>query len=268
MTRTMEVGNLSIWRPRGGRVGDKGRTTRSPVRTWVAVGLLAASVGAATYVLWTYHAPSRGLVRLFYYTILTNTYISLLPYEPVLFYYATLYPPLQITLSAGLAVLVSGAMDHTTLTWLLGRGRIRRVYADTRLYRVAVDWYGRAPFLLISLAALTPFPYYPVKFLAFASGYPRGKYLAALLTGRLPRFYILALAGRALRIPLWLLVLSFALMAAVSLGGEVRRRWLEPRARPETESGQQSTDDHAEDTAWTTRPSTTQSSSAVDSAAR
>jgi uncharacterized membrane protein YdjX (TVP38/TMEM64 family) len=77
-------------------------------------------------------------------------------------------------------------------------------------------------------------PYYPFKFLAIAGGYPLGKYEAALLVGRFPRFYALAWFGYVAKIPNELLLIIAAVFIAMPLARPVLSRlWPTRRREPE-----------------------------------
>ena len=67
-------------------------------------------------------------------------------------------------------------------------------------------WFGHAPFAVIALSGVTPLPFWPFKALAFAKGYPLGRYLAAVAAGRFPRYVLLAWLGVVVSIPTWILV--------------------------------------------------------------
>ena len=51
------------------------------------IAALTAATLAAAYIGWFLVPEFRGLVKLCAYTVVSNVYISLLPHEPVLFYY-------------------------------------------------------------------------------------------------------------------------------------------------------------------------------------
>jgi uncharacterized membrane protein YdjX (TVP38/TMEM64 family) len=77
-------------------------------------------------------------------------------------------------------------------------------------------------------------PYYPFKFLAIAGGYPLGKYEAALLVGRFPRFYALAWFGYVAKIPNELLLIIAAVFIAMPLARPVLSRlWPTRKREPE-----------------------------------
>jgi hypothetical protein len=60
--------------------------------------------------------------------------------------------------------------------------------------------------------SLTPLPISIIRVLAPASGYPIGRYVAAQIVGRLPRFYVLAWLGRTIDFPTWILGLMFVVL--------------------------------------------------------
>ena len=66
---------------------------------------------------------------------------------------------------------------------------------------------------------------YLVKFLVFSSGYSMSRYVLAIAVGRLPRFYLLALLGVVVRVPVWLMVAIFSAIFAVYIFFIVRGIW-------------------------------------------
>jgi membrane protein YqaA with SNARE-associated domain len=201
-------------------------------RRTVGLAALTAATLAAAYVGWFQAPEFRGLVKLCAYTVVSNVYISLLPHEPVLFYYGKVVGPFAAMLAATTGALLSGVIDHETLTRLLNVHRVRRLYADRRIYKVCVRWYARRPFWTIVVAALTPVPFYPVKFLALSDSYPRGRYLLALVVGRAPRYYIYSWLGAEFAIPNGVIVGAFAAMMIPPLVGAIRGR----RGGPDAET--------------------------------
>ena len=196
--------------------------TARKATTLVALGLLTL-VGA--YVVW-FHAPAwRGLVKLCAYTVVSNVYISVLPHEPALIFYGKSMGAFWAMVGATVGAFLSGVIDHETLTRVLNIGKVRRLYVDRRIYKVSARWYGRRPFLTIVVAALTPIPFYPVKFLALSESYPLGRYLLALIVGRAPRYYLYAWLGDVLDVPNWAIIAAFAAMILAGVGGKLREKW-------------------------------------------
>jgi ribonucleoside-triphosphate reductase len=81
-----------------------------------------------------------------------------------------------------------------------------------------IELFNRAPFFALWIAALTPIPFYPFRFLVVLARYPLTKYILALFLSRTPRFFALALLGHAIRIPDYLLsILFIALIIGIHL---------------------------------------------------
>ena len=196
------------------------------------IAALTAATLAAAYIGWFLVPEFRGLVKLCVYTVVSNVYISLLPHEPVLFYYGKVFGPFAAMLAATTGAFLSGVVDHGTLTRLLNVRKVRHLYADRRIYKTCVRWYGRRPFWTIVVAALTPIPFYPVKFLALFASYPRGRYLLALVVGRAPRYYVYSWLGAEFAVPNGVIIGAFAAMMLPPLVGVLRGR----RGRCEAET--------------------------------
>ena len=172
----------------------------------------ATLVGAAA--TWLFAPYGVDLVKLAAYTVVSNVYIAVLPHEPVLIFYAKAIGPFWAMVGATAGALVSGVIDHETLTRVLNIKRVRGLYENRRIYKASARWYAKRPFWTIVVAALTPIPFYPVKFIALSESYPARRYLLALIVGRAPRFYVYAWLGDAFAIPDWLIIGAFLAMVA------------------------------------------------------
>lgn len=184
-------------------------------------------LGVANLVLTLFEFDWNGLLWLFFYSIPANTAISVFPHEPVIIYCGQYFDVMIVALVAVAGNLVAGLVDYHFFTPVL-KMRFSVGYRKTRTYERAIRWFGTAPFWSIVVFALTPLPFYLVKFLAFSSGYSMTRYVAAIAVGRLPRFYLLALLGGAVQVPVSIMVLIFAAIFAVYilliLRGFVRSR--------------------------------------------
>ncbi len=141
-------------------------------------------------------APSyRGLVFYGLYAIPAHLLISFLANEPMLFGAAKFYAPPLVALAGAAGCVVAIVLDYALIGWFVNRRLVRTELEDSRVVRRVQRGFGRAPFLLIVLSALLPLPFYPAKILAIASGYPLRRFIAALLLGRIPRFWLLAIVG-------------------------------------------------------------------------
>ncbi len=161
-------------------------------------------------------SPALDATVLFVYAFLSNVALAVVPHEPAVIWFG---PRLGILATALIATL----------------GTVAAAWVDQRLFATAVDrlarkrggtipppplalrWFSRAPFAVLAASGLTPLPFFPFKLLAFAARYPRGRYLAAVAAGRLPRYLLLAWLGVAVQLPLWALALAGVLLLVPTL---------------------------------------------------
>lgn len=173
-----------------------------------------------------------GYVKLFYYTIISNLYISIFPHEPVLLYYGIIYPILPVSMVAAMGSTTAGFIDYETISPLLHHRKVRKFYADKRLYTKSVHYFSVYPFWTIVVAALTPIPFYPFKFLSIASSYNEKRYLIALFLGRFFRHVYLASIGSILNVPDWILLVLFLMMFLIGAVQVVQKNIKIKRIKP------------------------------------
>ena len=151
-----------------------------------------ALVSAVAFVTFPQH---RSLVGYFLYVIPAHLLISFLSHEPALFAIAKLYPPRVVAAVACVGCSVAIILDYWLIGWFVTRSFVRAELDDSRVVRTARRVFARAPFVLILASAMLPVPFYPVKILAIVNGYPLSRFIAALIIGRIPRFWFLAVIG-------------------------------------------------------------------------
>ncbi|GAB4371740.1 MAG: hypothetical protein Kow0042_14630 [Calditrichia bacterium] len=166
------------------------------------------------------------LVLLFFYIIPSNSFIPF-PHEPAIIYYGKIYGPLLTTLTALIPTIIACIIDYAVLTPIFTRTRLAKI-KDTRLFRRTTHYYRKAPFLTNLIAAFSPVPFYPVRILSVASDYPLWKYTTAVVTGRLPRYYLLSLSGALLNIPNWVVTLFFISLVCGALYSKISSKSPEP----------------------------------------
>src|SRR6266478_1470333 len=163
------------------------------------------------------HPSATPAAVLFAYAFLSNIALAIVPHEPVIIWYG---PRLGVWTTTLIAT--AGRM----LAPLIGRLAQRRLESSplsaTRRGGPGVrTWperlFRRYPVATIALSGLTPLPFFPFKALAFATGCPAGKYTLAVAVRCVPRYALLAWLGAAVRVPLWIMVVLFALLMIPSL---------------------------------------------------
>lgn len=145
---------------------------------------------------------------------------------PLLLQYGKLHPAWQVAVFGGLASAAGSAVQIILLRWAVTADVpwLRRFKPSREKLEATLAKYPSASFLALALARATPLPDAPLKLVAAVIGYPPPLYALAVFLGSLPYYFALALAGRAFRIPTWIIV---AAMAAIVLGfafDRLRRR--------------------------------------------
>ncbi len=187
----------------------------------LAAGLTAIAALVSFYVL----PQDRELVVFGLYSIPSHMLISPFPHEPALLYVAKVYPAIFVATAGIIGCLLAGVFDYCILGWLFNHRLIRPKFENTRIYTATVAFFRKAPFWMLVVAALTPVPFYPIKFLSIASNYPLWKYQAALLVGRFPRFWLLAWLGYVFQVPNSILLALGLLIVALTAWTAVSVRW-------------------------------------------
>lgn len=152
---------------------------------------------------------------LLFYAFVSNVALAIVPHEPVVIWFGPRLGVLATALVATAGTALAAWTDHRLLAPRISR--LARSASATTPPSFALRWFDRAPFAILALSGVTPLPFFPFKLLAFAARYPRGRYLAAVVVGRLPRYLLLAWLGVALQLPFWALALACVLLLLPTL---------------------------------------------------
>ena len=117
-------------------------------------------------------------------------------------------------------------MQLLLLRWALSASQpwMRRFAPSREKMEQAIQTYPSASFLALLLARATPLPDAPLKLVAAVAGYPIALYTLAVLLGALPYFYVLALVGKEVRAPNWLLIAAVVLITVGFVVDRLRAR--------------------------------------------
>lgn len=162
------------------------------------------------------HPPVTGALLLFAYAFISNVALAVMLHEPAVIWYGTRLGIWTTTLVATAGTILAAVVDYRVFVPLIGRVAARRgrVHESATFAERA---FRRWPFAILALSGVTPLPFFPFKALAFATGYPAGKYTAAVAARCLPRYALLAWLGAAVQLPMWIVVALFALLMVPSL---------------------------------------------------
>ncbi len=198
-------------------IGTTGGSSRRGYRR-LAIGTTAVALAGAA-VLGFGWAAFRPAVGYFLYAIPAHLLISVLANEPALLAAAKVTPPVWVAIAGTSGCVVAAILDYALIGWFVNHRLIKTELDDSRGYHTAQRFFARAPFLLILASALLPVPFYPVKILAIAREYPLARFIAAVVIGRLPRFYLLALGGQKVQAPGGALVSAGVALALIGTWG-------------------------------------------------
>lgn len=114
------------------------------------------------------------------------------------------------TLGAGIAAI----LDQVVLRWAFQRERAQEFIGRTEVQR-SLRWFKIWPFFTVVFFAATLMPFAMVRWIAAATEYSIGRYTAAVMVGRAPRIFLLAMLGGWWVIPswaVWLIVMTFVVI--------------------------------------------------------
>jgi MoaA/NifB/PqqE/SkfB family radical SAM enzyme/membrane protein YqaA with SNARE-associated domain len=178
-----------------------------------AFGAAMVIIGAAGIYLMAAKSNVYPLLTIFLYSIPSNCAISIFPHEPVLVWYGKFVNLWHLTTAATLGTIAAAYLDYKFFTPILNLSYSAK-FKSHRFYQQAHRLFYKMPFMAIVIAGFTPIPFYPFKFMVYASKYSIWRYLGAVTIGRFPRYYLLALLGFTFQIPNWLIIAAFAGMFA------------------------------------------------------
>jgi membrane protein YqaA with SNARE-associated domain len=211
----------------------KPREIRSKVKTLIFA--LQIIVVVALLVVWLSSESiqkSKNLWVLFIYSFPSQFLIPIIPHEPVLLYFGKFYSPLTVALVDIAGTLLIEALNYSVFKYIIDTNFFQKM-RHTKSAAKVVGLFNRAPFVALFVAGFTPVPFYPFRFLVVMAHYPIWKYLLAVFLSRTPRFYILALLGRAIKIPDYLIIVIFIILVA-SVNIPLLRKFFKKRQRSKT----------------------------------
>ena len=150
-------------------------------------------------------ALASGIRRSLIAWLLVATLLPALVYEPAVIYAGTIYNPLLVAVVGGISIMVVSIIDYFAVKKVFELPGVASI-KKTGFYRMTVRWFRWRPWETIAVFAFAPLPYDLVRVLAPSTNYPLGKYVTANVTGRVFLYYLLALGGAWLPIPLTYLI--------------------------------------------------------------
>ncbi len=157
---------------------------------------------------------SKNLWILFFYNFPSQFLLASVPHEPVLFYFSKFYPPLIVSTVCIAGTIITEYFNYSIFSFFAEFQSIQKAQKWNFLQK-ALLLFNKAPFISLAIAAVSPIPFYPFRFLVVLTKYPLYKYLLAVFIFRFIRYYILALLGHTFHIPDSVLVIVFVLILII-----------------------------------------------------
>jgi membrane protein YqaA with SNARE-associated domain len=143
-------------------------------------------------------------------------------FEPLIMQAAKFASPAAVSLTALGVYMYTEYVNWHLYTWVLSGPRSTWLLRQ-RLVEKSVHYFSWAPFVSVVVFAFTPLPFWVVRGLAVLRGYRVRPFMLATALGRLPRFFLYAWLGSALRIPTLALLLVMVGGAVVALAVRLLR---------------------------------------------
>jgi uncharacterized membrane protein YdjX (TVP38/TMEM64 family) len=146
---------------------------------------------------------------------------------PLLLEYSKYHSAWLVALTGGVSSALGSVVQFKLLRWVLGASQpwMRRFAPRRERLEAALQRYPSTSFATILLARATPLPDAPVKLVAALAGYPAALYFLAVLLGALPYYFVIAIVGRIVEVPGWILLLAVVAIALFIGLDQMRRRW-------------------------------------------
>jgi membrane protein YqaA with SNARE-associated domain len=165
------------------------RRLMQPVPLLLVGTMLPALI--CSLILWQYFHQWWQLSVFFWYSIPGNSFLWL-PHEPAVVYAGAIYSPVLVALVGGFATMFASIIDHALFTRAFQIDRVAAI-KKTWIMRYTTNLFNRAPWWTVVFFALTPVPFYPIRLVAPMANYSMFGYVSAVLVGRIPRYFLLAM---------------------------------------------------------------------------
>jgi membrane protein YqaA with SNARE-associated domain len=149
-----------------------------------------------------------NLVVLFLYAFPSEFLVGLIPHEPALLHYGTVYSAWVVALVSVVSTVMAEGLNYSFFD-LFYRMPGFRAGLQKKGVKKVTDWFNRMPFAAIVFCGATPVPFFPVRFLVVITEYSRWKYLLGVFISRAPRFYLLAWLGKVFEFSNAFLIIVF-----------------------------------------------------------
>ena len=168
-------------------------------RSWLIALAFNGILAIAALYVWVAYPSLREHVLFVLATMPSEFLVTFVPHEPIILFFAKFHGVHTVVWLSVLGTVAMEVVNYSSAASFLRFPWMKRLLAHSSIKK-ATSAFKKAPFTVIVIAAFTPIPFFPFRFLAPFGGFSLGRYILALTVGRAPRFYILALLGEFLNL--------------------------------------------------------------------
>jgi len=130
-----------------------------------------------------------------------------------------------VALAGAVGNCIAAFVEYRLLLWIFSKTELQHRLETSRIFQRFSYYFRRMAFVCLIFTGFTPIPFEPFRFAAILAGYNLTLYLLAVLLGRFPRYYLMALLGDQFQIPTRYLIILLILLLAIPVVGILVKRW-------------------------------------------
>ena len=193
------------------------------MRKWILTGLgilLSLSLG----YLFLKGSHYSQLIGFFGYMSVACTLIPL-PTPPYVIALGKVFHPGIVALTGAVGNCIAAFVEYRLLLWLFSKTELQQRVEANRIFQRFSYYFHRMAFVCLAFSGFTPIPFEPFRLAAILTRYNLSLYLLAVLLGRFPRYYLIALIGDRFQIPThYLIILLIGLLVIPIIGMLIKRQ--------------------------------------------
>ncbi len=193
------------------------------MRKWIltAIGI---SLSLALGYLFLEGSRYSQLLGFFGYMSVACTIIPL-PTPPYVIALGKVFDPVLVALAGSVGNCIAAFVEYRLLLWIFSKTELQSRLETSRIFQRFSYYFRRMAFVCLIFTGFTPIPFEPFRFAAILAGYNLTLYLLAVLLGRFPRYYLMALLGDRFQIPTHYLIILLILLITIPVVGMLVRRY-------------------------------------------
>ncbi len=193
------------------------------MRKWIFTGI-AISFSLALGYLFLNGSRYSQLIGFFGYMSVACTLLPL-PTPPYVIALGKAFDPSIVALIGAIGNCIAACVEYYLLIWFFSKTKLQQSVENNRIFQKFSDYFRRAAFMCLIFTGFTPIPFEPFRFAAILAGYNLWLYLLAVLLGRFPRYYLIAVIGDQFQIPTHYLIILLIILFIVLISGMLIERY-------------------------------------------